>query len=179
MVNSDLFAVFSCPSLGFLKQRPALSDILLTDCNYDLDEVAGLVESLLDAPHRCQQGFYIQAVTTGYRAFLASNLLKDAIAEITPTASSWLLGRSAACAIPVQHRSVSRRHATIGHYPLNGFYIADLGSLNGTWINQKRIAPMERVQLQDGDRLKFGSFQIEFFVACRSSISSQTEETFG
>lgn len=174
----DSLSLPPCPPVNFLKQNPFLSDLLLADCNYDFAEVTALIEPLLTAPKRCQRtGLYIQAVTTGYTAFLATNLIECRIAEITPVSSSWLMGRSAACAIPLPHSSVSRRHAVIGHHPLNGFYIADLGSLNGTQVNHRRIASTERVLLQDGDLIQFGSLQIEFFLTRRSKISASMEET--
>ncbi len=63
---------------------------------------------------------------------------------------------------------MSRRHAVIGHCP-SGFYIADLGSLNGTWVNQRRLIPSQRALLQDGDLIRFGVLGIEFFLSKRNN----------
>jgi pSer/pThr/pTyr-binding forkhead associated (FHA) protein len=49
--------------------------------------------------------------------------------------------------------SVSRQHAVIENYGPNQLYIKDLGSTNGVFVNAERV---ERRQLQDGDKPKFG-----------------------
>ncbi|NJO39139.1 MAG: FHA domain-containing protein [Cyanobacteria bacterium CRU_2_1] len=164
--------------LTLLRRNPLLSDLLLADCNYDLDEVSTVIEPLLQAPKRCRvTGLYIQAVSRGSTAFLATNLIEDQIAEVTPISSSWLIGRSVACAIPIQHNSVSRRHAVIGHHPYDGFYIADLGSRNGTWVNRRRIVSSERQILQDGDFIQVGILGVEFFVASWGDLPANADET--
>jgi hypothetical protein len=158
-------------------QNPLLSELLLAECHYDLNEISSVIEPLLDAPKRCRRtGSYIQAVTTRQTGFLATNLINNQLAEVTPISSSWLIGRSIGCAIQVQQRTVSRRHAVIGHYPL-GFYIADLGSLNGTWVNQCRIEPAQRILLEDGDLLQFGMIKVEFFLAKQELALVCTDET--
>ena len=48
--------------------------------------------------------------------------------------------------------SVSRQHAVIQRK--NGqFFVTDLGSTNGTFVNEKRISGT--VQLQDGDNIRY------------------------
>lgn len=163
--------------LSWLEQNPSLSNLLLTDCNYDLEEVSEIIKPVLTAPQRCRRGLFIQAVTTGYAAFLATNLLQEGhIAVVSPVSSSWLIGRSIVCPIQLLDRSVSRRHAVVGHSP-SGFYITDLGSLNGTWINDRRLGSAERVELEDGDLVQFGTIQIEFFLSKRETTSLDAEET--
>lgn len=177
MPDLDSFRIPSPPTLP--GQNPFLSDLLLAECHYDLNEISAVIEPLLVAPRRCHRtGSYIQAVTTRCNGFLATNLINNQLAEVTPISSNWLLGRSVGCAIQVQHRTVSRRHAVIGHYPL-GFYIADLGSLNGTWVNQCRIEPAQRILLEDGDLLQFGVVKVEFFLAKQELALVGTDETDG
>ena len=56
--------------------------------------------------------------------------------------------------------TVSRRHAEIrredGH-----FFVKDLGSLNGTYVNLQRV---EEAELADGDELQIGKFKLTFFI---------------
>jgi pSer/pThr/pTyr-binding forkhead associated (FHA) protein len=56
--------------------------------------------------------------------------------------------------------TVSRRHAEIrredGH-----FFVKDLGSLNGTYVNLQRV---EEAELADGDELQIGKFKLTFFM---------------
>lgn len=50
---------------------------------------------------------------------------------------------------------VSRRHARIFYHD-GHFYIEDLGSTNGTYLNHKRLVSGLPYALQDGDELRFG-----------------------
>lgn len=166
----DLDPSHQLPSypLEWLEQNPSLSNLLLADCDYDLEEVSEIIKPVLTAPQRCRRGLYVQAVVTGQTAFLATNLLQEHIAIVSPVSSSWLIGRSTVCPIRLSDRSVSRCHAVMGHSS-SGFYITDLGSLNGTWINAQRLGTAERVDLEDGDLVQFGTVSIEFFLSKRET----------
>lgn len=50
---------------------------------------------------------------------------------------------------------ISRRHAVIEKRGKE-FLVADLGSTNGTKVNDKKLAPREKQALKDGDILEFG-----------------------
>jgi hypothetical protein len=70
------------------------------------------------------------------------------------------LGRSAADGVEIalQDASASSRHASIHADPATGQAFAeDDGSRNGTFLNEARLAPGERRQLRDNDRLRLGS----------------------
>jgi hypothetical protein len=166
MSNLNPLSVALNASLIFLEQHPSLADSLLSDCNYDLDEVTAILEPVLEAPKRCQlTPFYIQAVSLGQTRFLVTNLAESQPTKVTDVASSWLIGRSATCAITVQHKSVSRRHVVMGHHPSEGLFVTDIGSKNGTWVNRRQLTPTERRVLRDGDLLQLGMLQVEFFLA--------------
>jgi len=57
---------------------------------------------------------------------------------------------------------VSRIHAAIHREP-DGFYIEDLGSSNGTFVNNVRIAPNQRVPLQNAAEVVLGSLPVRIF----------------
>lgn len=61
-----------------------------------------------------------------------------------------IIGRSAECDVPLDVAAVSRRHAAIlrDH---DRFYVEDLHSRNGTFLNDQRI--IDRLPLSDGDQL--------------------------
>ncbi|NEQ29018.1 MAG: FHA domain-containing protein [Microcoleus sp. SIO2G3] len=164
MLYSTSSSVSDSP-LSLLEQS-RLSDFL-TDCNLDPDAVTTLIQPVLQAKKRCQtSSFYIQAVTAGHVSFLASNLTGVRELQVTEAASQWLIGRSSACAIAVANPQLSRRHAVVGHCA-EGFYVTDVGSSNGTWVNGRRLVAMERQLLRDGDVMRLGSMRVEFFVlAC-------------
>ncbi|MEO0407478.1 MAG: FHA domain-containing protein, partial [Cyanobacteria bacterium P01_A01_bin.135] len=79
-------------------------------------------------------------------------------------ASSWLLGRGSASAIAVAEPSVSRRHAVIAHRGHDEFFVMDVGSRNGTQVDNRAIVPGTRHRLRDGTLLQLGDMQVEFFV---------------
>ncbi len=57
--------------------------------------------------------------------------------------------------------TVSRRHAEFRRGP-EGFTVADVGSLNGTYVNRDRI---DEVALQGGDEVQIGKYRLVFFAS--------------
>lgn len=57
--------------------------------------------------------------------------------------------------------TVSRRHAEFSREE-SGYEVADVGSLNGTYVNRDRI---ERVVLTSGDEVQIGKFKLVFLAA--------------
>ena len=69
------------------------------------------------------------------------------------------IGRSPDCGIFLDDVTVSRKHAILVERD-GGFFIEDQGSLNGTFVNRKRV---ESGQLEDGDELQIGKYRLTFF----------------
>ncbi len=57
--------------------------------------------------------------------------------------------------------TVSRRHAEFRRGP-GGFAVADVGSLNGTYVNRDRI---DEVALQGGDEVQIGKYRLVYFAS--------------
>ncbi len=68
------------------------------------------------------------------------------------------IGRSPDCGIFLDDVTVSRKHAVLVERD-GGFFIEDQGSLNGTFVNRKRV---ESAQLEDGDELQIGKYRLTF-----------------
>jgi ribosomal protein L40E len=68
------------------------------------------------------------------------------------------IGRSPHSDLFLDDVTVSRHHARIVRDE-NDFLVEDLNSLNGTYVNRKRI---ERHRLSDGDELQIGKFKLAF-----------------
>ena len=68
------------------------------------------------------------------------------------------IGRSPDCGIFLDDVTVSRKHAVLVKRD-GGFFIEDQGSLNGTFVNRKRV---ESGQLEDGDELQIGKYRLTF-----------------
>ncbi|MFN2134388.1 MAG: FHA domain-containing protein [Candidatus Promineifilaceae bacterium] len=77
-------------------------------------------------------------------------------------AGEFTIGRSTNNQIVLPLPEISRRHARIWK-ARDGYYVEDLGSTNGTFVNELRI--QEATRLQEGDLLQIGdSFRL-FFTA--------------
>jgi serine/threonine protein kinase len=57
---------------------------------------------------------------------------------------------------------VSRRHARLLHRP-DGWYLEDLQSTNGTFLNEIRIPPGQPTRLSAGDLIRLGQFTLLFY----------------
>ncbi len=68
------------------------------------------------------------------------------------------VGRSPDCEIFLDDVTVSRRHAEIVGES-ESFTIHDLGSLNGTFVNRRRI---ETSPLEDDDEVQIGKYRLTF-----------------
>jgi FHA domain/zinc-ribbon domain len=75
-----------------------------------------------------------------------------------PDSEYTTIGRSPDCGIFLDDVTVSRRHAVLQER--NGtFVIEDQGSLNGTFVNRKRV---DSAKLEDGDELQIGKYRLTF-----------------
>lgn len=85
-----------------------------------------------------------------------------------------VLGRGSGCAVRLQSRSVSRRHALL-RTEHGGAVIEDLGSRNGTMVRGARV---ERpTALRSGDEVRLGSVTLTFEVADAGESTAGTEES--
>jgi hypothetical protein len=75
-----------------------------------------------------------------------------------PESERTTIGRSPECEIFLDDVTVSRKHAVLVRTP-EGFLIEDQGSLNGTFLNRRRI---ESGELSDGDEVQVGKYRLTF-----------------
>jgi FHA domain/zinc-ribbon domain len=78
--------------------------------------------------------------------------------HFTPQAERTTIGRSPDCDIFLDDVTVSRKHAEL-LLEDGRFTIKDLGSLNGTYVNRRRI---DASPLSDGDELQIGKYRLTF-----------------
>lgn len=71
------------------------------------------------------------------------------------------IGRTPDAPLFLDDVTVSRNHAVITTGAA-GVALRDLGSLNGTYVNRRRIEDEER--LEDGDELQIGKFRLTFLL---------------
>jgi two-component system, cell cycle response regulator len=81
-----------------------------------------------------------------------------------------VVGRDDQCTIQIHEHSVSRRHALIDRAQ-DGFYVHDLQSTNGTFVNDR---PISDSLLHDGDYLRVGNCIFRFLAG--GNVESEYHE---
>eukprot|EP00094_Tigriopus_californicus_P007575 TCALIF_07294-PA protein Name:"Similar to Snip1 Smad nuclear-interacting protein 1 (Mus musculus)" AED:0.20 eAED:0.20 QI:0/-1/0/1/-1/1/1/0/139 len=80
--------------------------------------------------------------------------------------SAFLMGKDRKIVdLPIDHPSCSRQHAVLQYRLVNGRilpYIIDLGSSNGTFLNNKKVEAKRYYELREKDVLKFGFSSREY-----------------
>ncbi|XP_061193465.1 smad nuclear interacting protein 1-like [Saccostrea echinata] len=103
--------------------------------------------------------------------------------------SAYLIGRDRIVVdIPVDHPSCSKQHAVL-QFRLVEFtrsdgstgrrvrpYIIDLGSANGTFVNNNQIEAQRFVELMEKDMIKFGFSSREYVILHEKSDTSEVED---
>ena len=82
-----------------------------------------------------------------------------------------VIGRAPECELHLADRKVSRRHAVL-RLGRDSLIVQDDGSLNGTWVNDRRI--LDAVVARGGDRIRVGGS--EFVVRDRDDDGDEDPE---
>ncbi|HHX36796.1 MAG TPA: FHA domain-containing protein [Clostridiaceae bacterium] len=102
--------------------------------------------------------------------------LKFSGCSITPHTLPFVIGKSAQCDAPISDNpAISRRHCLIDksqigqdpfkYEPVRGMYrIKDLGSLNGTFVNNSRLQPGRFYPLAAGDLLRLADYNFRVHI---------------
>ena len=81
--------------------------------------------------------------------------------EVPLEGSVAVIGRDAGVTFELSDFKVSRRHALLVR-TAEGFFVKDLGSRNGVFLNQRRVPPREQSRLKNGDVIQLGSTTLVF-----------------
>ncbi len=83
--------------------------------------------------------------------------------KLQPTGENtvFLIGRQPDFSLFIDHKSVSRKHAEI-MYAHGQYMLRDMGSSNGTFVNDARIAPGTVYMLKQDDLIRFGDVRVCF-----------------
>ena len=84
----------------------------------------------------------------------------DKTLDIETRKKSVVVGRSPQCDLIIPHDSVSRQHCKI-EFVKDHYYITDLGSSNGVFIDGDRLQPQVRRAFLLSQQLKLGSLECE------------------
>lgn len=94
-----------------------------------------------------------------WKGFLDVRLNNGPVTRRVLTESHVILGRLPDVQVVLDHHTVSRRHAEMFCDPFGRWWIRDLGSTNGTLVNDE---PVTEHVLSPGDRVAVGDFNIAF-----------------
>ena len=92
-------------------------------------------------------------------------ILKDGTVKDTvdlANKSRFVFGRNDDCDVRIEHPSCSRYHAVLQYCVVEkdlrkkGFYLYDMGSTHGTYLNKMKIKPKSYNRVRVGYQLKFG-----------------------
>ncbi|UBF25228.1 FHA domain-containing protein [Kovacikia minuta CCNUW1] len=161
--------VLSASSNGDLEQRLGLYRVFLKLYEHHrglLDEILDLENT--DDKWRARAAVrFVHGVVQGSQVHLITNLLKGKTQLLHQVQGIWVIGRDRSVALPVQDKRLSRRHGVIQYVKDEGFYLIDLNSTNGTFVNGEPIR--HAALLKDGDQIRLGSLAFTFFLChvCR------------
>ncbi|MBL7685114.1 MAG: PEGA domain-containing protein [Deltaproteobacteria bacterium] len=85
------------------------------------------------------------------------------------------IGRANVNSIVLEDNSVSRSHTVI-HEVDGKYFVKDVGSRNGTFVNDKKI--QEDFQLKSGDRVKVGIYVLKFVTEPEEGPLAEAEDDF-
>jgi FHA domain len=185
MLSADELISFASESIDTcaneeLQQRLSLYQVFLKVYEHHrglLDEILRLENSGSKALSGVTLP-YVQGVVMGDQVHLVTNLLGGNTQALRQPQQTWLVGRdSRKVNFAIQDNRLSRRHAVL-RYAEGGFYLFDLASSNGSFINGERV--WRSTLLKDGDRVRLGSLSFVFFV-CQSTqtLPPLTAESLG
>lgn len=87
-----------------------------------------------------------------------------------------LIGRDSSNIIVLEGKTVSRRHTEILEDG-NQFFVRDLKSNNGTFLNERKLASEEKTLLRSGDIIKVEDFDLLFRVPAPGEVQDLYETT--
>ena len=117
------------------------------------------VDPLLDAPGQVDDVVLQLPLSQSGHPILVVRQGSQAGERFVLSANVTQLGRHPDSDISLDDITVSRRHAEIVGTP-DGYRVRDVGSLNGTYVNNERV---DSAPLEHGDEVQVGKFRLIFF----------------
>ncbi|NUN66495.1 adenylate/guanylate cyclase domain-containing protein [Pseudanabaena biceps] len=99
---------------------------------------------------------------------------ESAVSISLMNAYSWTLGRGSENDVPLADKCASRNHAMLQLVGESSYFLIDLGSRNGSFVNGRRVTIP--VNLKNGDRITLGETNLEFHCP-EITTTPETEST--
>ncbi|HSL66439.1 MAG TPA: FHA domain-containing protein [Gaiellaceae bacterium] len=146
-----------CPECGF--QNPESANYCARCGAHLVKDEAGDTTQTFSAVEEAEEGETAQDLGVEGPALVVRSGGGRAGETFHPQGESTTIGRSPDCGIFLDDVTVSRRHAVLRERD-GAFSIEDQGSLNGTFVNRRRIEAEQR--LDDGDEVQIGKYRLTF-----------------
>lgn len=172
---------FLCPPYSFTyeqaKENIKIDEVQVTDSENDEDSMNhqedhspsysqehGLIsenedsdfsEDAMDVDEKTSIGTILS------QAFLTIKHTNGNLETLKLEGIKWHIGRNENCEIPLPDTRLSRNHFSIFKED-SKYYIKDLDSSNGTYINDVKLKKSQKVEIQSGDQIKVGGTSLIF-----------------
>lgn len=152
-----------------IEQRLGLYQVFLKLYEYH----RGLLDEILQLEKTGQKTLYgvasryVTGVMQGEQSYLITNLSGGKTQTLVQPQGIWTIGRDCQHAISIPDQRLSKHQSAIQYIKNQGFYLIDLDSTNGSFVNGEPI--QGRCLLKDGDRIRLNSFLSLSFFLCHST----------
>jgi pSer/pThr/pTyr-binding forkhead associated (FHA) protein len=137
-----------CPKCGAFQGQPEPTGEEVTTATYVIDEQTGELKPVDVGDVAAESGALVVRSGGGR------------VGQSFPLGGEKMtVGRSPETDVFLDDVTVSREHAVLVRRG-GDWYLDDSGSLNGTYVNRKRV---DSHRLEDGDELQIGKFKLTFF----------------
>jgi len=175
MIDSHSLAEYSSQVLNAsdnaeLSQRLGLYRVFLKMYEHHrslLDEILDLENTEHHSRTRARLP-YMQGIVQGNQSYLITNILSEKTQSFQQSQGVWVIGRDRKATLSVSDRQLSRSHAAIQYVEYQGFYLIDLDSTNGSFLNGEPVRHC--ALLRDGDQIRLGRLSFTFFVCSFSQL---------
>jgi FHA domain/zinc-ribbon domain len=147
-----------CPECGF--QNPEAANYCSRCGTLLVKDEPGSETTMSYTPEEAEEGGLVSLEDLGAEgpALVVRSGGGRAGEHFVPQGERTTIGRSPDCDIFLDDVTVSRKHAVLVNKD-DAFFIEDQGSLNGTFLNRRRI---ESGRLENGDELQIGKYKLSF-----------------
>lgn len=127
-----------------------------------------LLEDILQLEDKYQESYtgtkqlYLQGVINNSDIYVITNLSDCETRSLYQPQKIWTIGRDINNGVCILDKHLSRCHAAIQYIDNQGFYLIDLNSTNGCFVNGEQI--YQPTELKDGDKVRLGTLCFIFFL---------------
>ncbi len=147
-----------CPECGF--QNPEAANFCARCGAHLVKDDAGDTTQTFNAVEESEEGAAAEDLGIEGPALVVRSGGGRSGETFHPQGPRTTIGRSPDCGIFLDDVTVSRKHAVLVESD-GRFSIEDQGSLNGTFVNRRRIDGTQA--LGDGDEVQIGKYRLTFF----------------